>query len=67
MSITLDLLPSDLSPSKLPNQLFDQLFINGDRLQANIERLAQIGKQPNGQICRLAFTLEDLQSRYLVE
>jgi N-carbamoyl-L-amino-acid hydrolase len=43
------------------------LVINGDRLNDSINRLARIGKQPNGSICRLAFTPEDLQSRYLVQ
>jgi N-carbamoyl-L-amino-acid hydrolase len=44
-----------------------RLAINGDRLNANIERLAKIGRLPNGDICRLAFTPEDLQARYLVQ
>ncbi len=44
-----------------------KLAINGDRLNENINRLAKIGKQPNGSICRLAFTPEDLQARYLVQ
>jgi N-carbamoyl-L-amino-acid hydrolase len=44
-----------------------RLTVNGDRLNANIERLAKIGRLPNGDICRLAFTPEDLQARYLVQ
>jgi N-carbamoyl-L-amino-acid hydrolase len=44
-----------------------QLSINGDRLNETINRLAKIGKQPSGSICRLAFTPEDLQARYLVQ
>lgn len=44
-----------------------QLTINGDRLNESINRLARIGKQPSGSICRLAFTPEDLQARYLVQ
>lgn len=44
-----------------------KLAINGDRLKDNINRLAKIGKQPDGSICRLAFTPEDLQARYLVQ
>lgn len=44
-----------------------RLAVNGDRLNANIERLAKIGRLPNGDICRLAFTPEDLQARYLVQ
>lgn len=43
------------------------LSINGDRLNDGIDRLARIGKQPSGSICRLAFTPEDLQARYLVQ
>ncbi|MBF2001755.1 MAG: Zn-dependent hydrolase [Synechococcales cyanobacterium M58_A2018_015] len=41
--------------------------VNGDRLNASISRLAKVGKLPNGEICRLAFTPEDLQARYLVQ
>jgi beta-ureidopropionase / N-carbamoyl-L-amino-acid hydrolase len=44
-----------------------QLTVNGDRLNEQINRLAKIGKQPSGSICRLAFTPEDLQARYLVQ
>ncbi|MFM7427081.1 MAG: Zn-dependent hydrolase [Elainella sp.] len=44
-----------------------RLSVNGERLNASIDRLARIGKQPNGDICRLAFTPEDLQARYLVQ
>jgi beta-ureidopropionase / N-carbamoyl-L-amino-acid hydrolase len=44
-----------------------KLAVNGDRLNANIDRLAKVGKQSNGNICRLAFTPEDLQARYLVQ
>ncbi len=44
-----------------------QLTVNGERLNSSIERLAQIGRQPNGDICRLAFTPEDLQARYRVQ
>lgn len=43
------------------------LSVNGSRLNSNIDRLARIGKLPNGDICRLAFTSEDLQARYLVQ
>lgn len=41
--------------------------INANRLNASIERLARIGQLSNGDICRLAFTPEDLQARYLVQ
>lgn len=44
-----------------------QLMINSDRLNESINRLAKIGKQPSGSICRLAFTPEDFQARYLVQ
>lgn len=43
------------------------LSVNSSRLNASIDRLAKIGKLPNGDICRLAFTSEDLQARYLVQ
>lgn len=43
------------------------LSVNGSRLNASIDRLARIGRLPNGDICRLAFTPEDLQARYLVQ
>lgn len=44
-----------------------RLTVNGDRLNDSIERLAKIGRQSNGDICRLAFTPEDLQARYRVQ
>lgn len=44
-----------------------KLSVNGDRLNHSIDRLAEIGKQPSGSICRLAFTPEDLQARYFVQ
>lgn len=44
-----------------------KLAVNGSRLDENINRLAKIGQQPSGSICRLAFTPEDLQARYLVQ
>lgn len=47
--------------------VFSKLAVNGDRLNDSINRLARIGKQPSGSICRLAFTPEDLQARYLVQ
>lgn len=43
------------------------LAVNGSRLNASIDRLARVGRLPNGDICRLAFTAEDLQARYLVQ
>jgi beta-ureidopropionase / N-carbamoyl-L-amino-acid hydrolase len=43
------------------------LAVNGTRLNTSIDRLAQIGKQPNGEICRLAFTPADLQARHWVQ
>lgn len=47
--------------------VFSMLTVNSDRLNNSINRLAKIGKQPSGSICRLAFTPEDLQARYLVQ
>lgn len=42
------------------------LFINGDRLNQSIARLAQIGKLPNDGIKRIAYSQEDLEARNLV-
>ncbi|MEM6449995.1 MAG: Zn-dependent hydrolase [Cyanobacteria bacterium P01_D01_bin.105] len=39
------------------------LTVNGDRLNQTLEELAQIGKQPDNTISRLAFSPEDLQAR----
>jgi beta-ureidopropionase / N-carbamoyl-L-amino-acid hydrolase len=39
------------------------LRINGDRLMARIFELAKIGELPNGGVCRLAFTKEDILAR----
>lgn len=47
--------------------VLSMLTVNGDRLSESINRLAKIGKQPSGSICRLAFTPEDLQARYLIQ
>jgi beta-ureidopropionase / N-carbamoyl-L-amino-acid hydrolase len=47
--------------------VLSMLKVNGDRLNASISRLAKVGRLPNGNICRLAFTPEDLQARYLVQ
>jgi beta-ureidopropionase / N-carbamoyl-L-amino-acid hydrolase len=47
--------------------VLSRLKVNGDRLNASISRLAKVGRLPNGNICRLAFTPEDLQARYLVQ
>lgn len=42
------------------------LSVNADRLNASIDRLAAIGKLPDGAIKRLAFTPEDQEARQLV-
>jgi beta-ureidopropionase / N-carbamoyl-L-amino-acid hydrolase len=47
--------------------VLSKIAVNGDRLNASITRLAKIGRLPNGNVCRLAFTPEDLQARYLVQ
>lgn len=47
--------------------IISKLAVNSDRLNESINRLAKIGKQADGSICRLAFTPEDLQARYLVQ
>jgi beta-ureidopropionase / N-carbamoyl-L-amino-acid hydrolase len=43
------------------------LTVDGDRLNNTIDWLAEIGKLPNGDVCRLAFTTEDSQARNLVQ
>jgi beta-ureidopropionase / N-carbamoyl-L-amino-acid hydrolase len=43
------------------------LTVNGDRLLTAIHELAQIGRLPNGNIKRLAFTPEDHQARQRVQ
>lgn len=43
------------------------LTINGDRLNASIARLAQIGRIPGGGVRRLAYSCEDVQARSLVQ
>ncbi len=63
------LLPSltqDL-PQDLPQDLTQNLHINSDRLNQSLEDLAAIGKLPNGGVCRLAFSQEDMQARQLVK
>ncbi|MEM6425818.1 MAG: Zn-dependent hydrolase [Cyanobacteria bacterium P01_D01_bin.128] len=47
--------------------LSSPLKIDSDRLDARIQRLAKIGRQPSGSICRLAFTPEIVRARYLVQ
>lgn len=41
--------------------------IDGQRLNDHIESLAKIGQRPDGSLCRLAFTPEDIQARYRVQ
>lgn len=43
-----------------------KLAINCDRLDRSLAELAEIGKLPNGGVCRLAFSEEDIQARKLV-
>ncbi|EKQ70666.1 amidase, hydantoinase/carbamoylase family [Leptolyngbyaceae cyanobacterium JSC-12] len=42
------------------------LVVNGDRLYRSIHQLADVGKLPNGGVCRIAFTRDDLLARQLV-
>ncbi|PZO40634.1 MAG: Zn-dependent hydrolase [Pseudanabaena frigida] len=46
--------------------LLPKLAINCDRLDRSLAELAKIGKLPNGGVCRLAFSEEDIQARQLV-
>ncbi|MBF2027787.1 MAG: M20 family metallo-hydrolase [Oscillatoriales cyanobacterium C42_A2020_001] len=42
------------------------LVVNGDRLYRSIHQLAEVGKLPNGGVCRIAFTRDDLLARQLI-
>ena len=44
-----------------------KMSINGDRLDRHLTELAEIGKLPNGGVCRLAFSDPDVQARSLIE
>jgi beta-ureidopropionase / N-carbamoyl-L-amino-acid hydrolase len=48
-------------------EVLSKLAVSSDRLNTNINRIAKVGRMPNGDICRLAFTPEILQARYLVQ
>jgi beta-ureidopropionase / N-carbamoyl-L-amino-acid hydrolase len=43
------------------------LSVNCDRLNHSLFHLAEIGKLPNGGVCRLAFSTEDMLARQLVQ
>jgi beta-ureidopropionase / N-carbamoyl-L-amino-acid hydrolase len=43
------------------------LSVNCDRLSRSLFQLAEIGKLPNGGVCRLAFSTEDILARQLVQ
>jgi beta-ureidopropionase / N-carbamoyl-L-amino-acid hydrolase len=43
------------------------LSVNCDRLSRSLLELAEIGKLPNGGVCRLAFSTEDMLARQLVQ
>lgn len=47
--------------------ILTKLAVNCDRLARSIAELAEIGKLPNGGICRLAFSEADIQARQLVK
>lgn len=47
--------------------LLSPLTIDHNRLDERIQRLAKIGRQPNGSIRRLAFTPELVRARYIVQ
>lgn len=48
---------------QLSYQTIPQLKVNGERLRADFEALAQIGETPEGGVTRLALSPEDLQAR----
>lgn len=45
----------------------NKLFINGDRLNQTITRLAQVGQLPDGGVKRIAYSQEDILARNLVQ
>jgi beta-ureidopropionase / N-carbamoyl-L-amino-acid hydrolase len=47
--------------------ILPKLAINSDRLDRSLAELATIGKLPNGGVCRLAFSEEDVQARKLIK
>lgn len=47
--------------------VLSRLAVNGDRLNSSIDRLSEIGRLPNGEIRRIAFTSEDIAARQLVQ
>jgi N-carbamoyl-L-amino-acid hydrolase len=51
---------------RMVTQLVSSLAVDGDRLMASIQQLAQLGQLPNGGVQRLAFSPEDCHARALV-
>jgi beta-ureidopropionase / N-carbamoyl-L-amino-acid hydrolase len=47
--------------------VLSMLSVNCDRLNRSLFQLAEIGKLPNGGVCRLAFSTEDMLARQLVQ
>jgi beta-ureidopropionase / N-carbamoyl-L-amino-acid hydrolase len=47
--------------------ILPKLAVNCDRLNRSLAELATIGKLPNGGVCRLAFSEEDVQARKLIK
>ncbi|MBD3559668.1 Zn-dependent hydrolase, partial [Planktothrix sp. FACHB-1355] len=43
------------------------IYVNQERLNNSISRLAEIGKLPDGGVRRIAYSPEDLQARELVK
>ncbi len=43
------------------------LIVNRDRLVRSIHQLAEVGRLPNGGVCRIAFSTEDLLARQRVQ
>lgn len=42
------------------------LAVNRERLTKSIQQLAEVGRLPNGGVCRIAFSTEDLLARQLI-
>ncbi len=55
------------SPTEPRLESVKQLRVDGDRLNASIHTLAQIGALPNGGVKRIAYSDDDLQARQQIQ
>jgi N-carbamoyl-L-amino-acid hydrolase len=59
--------PQNISRLAISRLALSQLVVNSDRLDRSLNELAEIGKLPNGGVCRLAFSEADVLARNLVK